>query len=192
EDLRGSDDAAGEGAADEPTPDERVAAGPPADERPGARMPFLPRRFKGRDEVVAVELLSRADVTIVTAPQAGPQGPVTPDVRLFGKEDDRDDVSGLPPVPAGSVLELGGTTPFRPAFMPVDKWWQEGDDGVGAEFLKWYDDCAFRAWGETTLLQAQDEEEPEWRLLIKGLSAEQSLTAERIEKLASSFPDFAS
>src|SRR5690606_12686058 len=76
--------------------------------------------------------------------------------------------------------------------MPVDKWWQEGDDGVGAEFLKWYDECAFRAWGETTLLRAQDEQQPEWRLLIKGFSAQKSLTAERIAELAASFPDFAS
>lgn len=153
-------------------------------------LPRLPRRFKGLDQAVAEELLSRAETTVVTAPEAGPDGTATPAVALFGNLATDGEIPPLPLVSAGSPLELGGAAPYRPEFGAVEHWWRESDDGVDAEFLRWYDQCAYRSWGEATLLTAESEPEPEWRQLLAGLTNSPHLTTERLAELQAAFPDF--
>lgn len=109
----------------------------------------LPQRFQGRGEGLALELLQRADVVVVTAPEADQGGPLVADAGLLGARP-----SPLPAVPAGSRMELDEGDPFRPSVDPVP---------LGAptvEFLRHYDACSFRAWGERAVLrraQATDD-----------------------------------
>jgi len=170
----------------------------------------LPRRFKGRDEVVVAELLTRADETVITAPEAGADGPQIPDRRLLGDEE-------LPPLPlvaAGSALELSGPPPYLPTFDPVELGVVEPGavetgafepGAVAAEYLRRYDQCAFRAWGERVLLPSEaDDDAPllalepgpeaerpdEWHRLVPALTAFSTLTTERLDDLGERFPDF--
>src|SRR5690606_23100781 len=72
----------------------------------------LPRRFAGADGPLVEELLSRGATTVVTGSTGGTEGRLVPDERLLG---DPRTVQRLPPVPAGSALELGGAEVYQPA-----------------------------------------------------------------------------
>ncbi len=117
-------------------PEERRADAGDLRARPG-----LPRRFQGRDAVVAAELLERADHLVITAPRGDQGGPSVRDEALFGAADPPD----LPHVEAGSRLELDGQTPFEPDLSRVH---------LGRPFverLRRYSECSFRLWGEAQL-----------------------------------------
>ncbi len=143
----------------------------------------LPRRFQGRGAEVAAELLTRADHLVVTAPRAGQDGPMVPDPGLLGHAP-----GPVPPVPAGSRLELPGA-PFQAALGRV----AFGRPTV--ERLKRYRRCSFRVWGEGALqLGAEpDEEPPAWRRLLTGLLGQPNsrLTDARLTELAADHPEAA-
>lgn len=150
----------------------------------------LPQRFQGRGEGLALELLQRADVVVVTAPDADQGGPLVPDAGLLGPRP-----SPLPAVPAGSRLELDEGDPFRPPIDPVPL-------GVPTvEFLRHYDACSFRAWGERAVVRnaratddAEDGRGPDaagafpWRAMLHELLAQDRLDAARLAALARRFP----
>lgn len=148
----------------------------------------LPRRFQGRSDDVAAELLSRGRETVVLAPAAGGGDQVTPDERLLGE-----DPQPLPPVEAGSVFELGGAAPYVPAFDAVSL---DGAFGLNAESLRRYDQCAFRAWGERLLLgdtvsdESEDTGFEEWHQLVTALTARDRHTPDSLAELGRRFPDF--
>ncbi len=126
-------------------PDERRSQLPAA----GA----LPRRFAGGDAVVIAELLTRGETTVVTAAAAGTDGKLVPDERLVGAPSE---LPALPDLPAGSRLELRDADVYLPMFRLEDPAALAAAYGPGlpdAEWLRAYAAvCAFRAWGERTIL----------------------------------------
>ncbi len=145
----------------------------------------LPRRFQGRGQGVAEELLHRATQLVVTAPRGDQGGPLVLDEALFGAAEP----SELPLVPAGSRLELAEHTPFAPDVSNVDL----GKPYV--ETLRRYRDCSFRLWGEgvlraAQLLQVDDDEASRLRSeLLRERGGR--LTPERLEELAEGYPGYA-
>jgi len=143
----------------------------------------LPHRFQGRAQQVAAELLTRADHLVVTAPQAGQGGPLVADEALLGAAP-----APLPPVPAGSRLELEG-----PAYRAPLGRVAFGRPTV--ERLRRYRRCPFRVWGESALgVRAEWEDDPPaWRRLLTDLTAERNgrLTPARLEALAAAHPEAA-
>lgn len=145
----------------------------------------LPRRFQGRGRDVTAELLQRADRLVITAPRGDQGGQFVPDAALFGDLTPRD----LPPVPAGSPVELAGAGRFAADLSAVDL----GEPYV--EALRRYRECSFRYWGESVLRQERKEIEPPDAAqalrteLIR--SGPDPLTPERIAALAAAFPLYA-
>lgn len=144
----------------------------------------LPRRFQGRAELVAAELLTRADHLVITAPLAGQEGQLVPDAALLGPEPQE-----LPELPAASPLELEPERPFAAAL---------GTAPLGrptVERLRRYSECSFRLWGEDTLRRGPDWEEdlPAWRRLVDALLGERNsrLSPERLTHLSARFPEAA-
>jgi hypothetical protein len=141
----------------------------------------LPLRLQGRDADVVEELLTRAPHVVVTAPEADRSGLLVPDLALMGEAPGE-----LPPIPAGSRLELPESAPFQPTYEALDL----GEPT--AEFLRHYRDCALRAWGHRALPRGEDPEEvPEWLALRRALLTEPRMTAERLARLAAEFPEAA-
>lgn len=145
----------------------------------------LPRRFQGRDLAVAAELLARADHLVITAPRGDQGGPFVRDEALFGREEPPD----LPPVPAGSRLELDPVTPYAPDLSRVP---------MGRPFverLRRYRDCSFRLWGEGMLRLMGEPESPPAdegaRLRAALLARRGRLDAAGLEALATAFPGHA-
>lgn len=149
-----------------------------------ARQLNLPARFQGRWSSLEAELLTRAQVMVVTAPLADRSGPLVPDVALLGESP-----SDLPAVEAGSVLELGGDTSYHAtagrAQLPR----------LTVNRLRRYSDCPFRFWGEAVLnLRDQpDDNPPAWRRLLSELLEVPSgiLTPARLRELRSGYPEAA-
>lgn len=146
----------------------------------------LPRRFQGRSEVLVDELLRRADHVVVTAPEADQGGPLVFDAALLGERP-----RPLPDVPAGSRLELDDAEPYRASLEPVSL----GTPTV--EFLRRYEACPFRAWGERALAprspSTEDQDaEPMWRALRRALLEHERLSDARLEGMTRAFPDAAS
>jgi len=145
----------------------------------------LPRRFQGRGEGVAEELLHRATGLVVTAPRADQAGQLVLDEALFGP----DEPPELPPVPAGSRLELAERVPFEPDLSNVDF----GEPYV--ESLRRYHDCSFRLWGEGVMRSArllQGEEDEAGRLRLELLRERGGrLTRRRLLELADNHPTYA-
>lgn len=143
----------------------------------------LPRRFQGRSELVAAELLTRGDHMVITAPQASQDGQAVPDETLTGR-----DPMPLPDLPAGSLLELEPEAPYS---APLGKA-PLGSPTV--ERLRRYSECSFRVWGEGLLSAAElSENLPAWRRLVDALLGPRNsrLSAERLAQLQSSFPEAA-
>ncbi|HET9026044.1 MAG TPA: hypothetical protein VFN07_00755 [Trueperaceae bacterium] len=145
----------------------------------------LPRRFQGRGEAFAMELLQRADHLVITAPLGDQGGPLVLDEALFGATEP----PALPLVPAGSRLELPGAAPYVPDLSPV---------ALGrpyVESLRRYHDCSFRMWGEGVLRvsgDVQDEEGVGERLRAALLQERGGrLTVERLAALVEEFPNHA-
>lgn len=143
----------------------------------------LPRRFQGRSETLAGELQQRADHVVITASEADQGGPLVPDATLLGAHP-----APLPDVPAGSRLELDDAEPYRASLDPVAL------GPASVEFLRRYDTCSFRAWGERALKPArrsaeEQEDEPVWRALRRALTQEERLTDARLAHLARAFPE---
>jgi hypothetical protein len=138
----------------------------------------LPVRFQGRDRALVAELLSRADVVTVTAPEADQSGPLAPDPDLIGA-----DPAPLPELPAASRLELGG----------ADEGWRApltslalGD--VAVEGLRRYHDCPFRYWAEGVLVSP---EPLPWRRVVAALRDHRRLNPARFAELVERFPEVA-
>ncbi|MFO7546296.1 MAG: hypothetical protein R6W77_12465, partial [Trueperaceae bacterium] len=145
----------------------------------------LPRRFQGRSEALVDELLRRADHVVVTAPEADQGGPLVFDAALLG-----DRPEPLPEVPAGSRLELDDADPYRASIDRVPL------GTATVEFLRHYDTCSFRAWGERALaphqpLAEEQEAEPEWRALRRALLEQERLSGARLQSIARTFPEAA-
>ncbi len=172
----------------------------------------LPRRFAGGDALVVAELLSRGRTTVVTASTAGTEGKLVPDERLLG---DPFGLPSLPPVPAGSRLELGGSDVYDPAFdlaSPEELTAAYGPGLPDAEWLREYGArCAFRAWGERALrldstegrsaegtdeaaaelaglLKTPPGDDADWYHLVKALASQTTLSDERMAAIETRFP----
>lgn len=148
------------------------------------RVAGMPRRFQGRGELVATELLTRADHIVITAPLASQGGQLVPDQALLGR-----DPAELPYVLAGSALELEDGASYR---APL------GAATLGpptAERLRRYRQCSFRVWGEDTLRRGPEWEEdlPAWRRLIDELLGERNsrLTPARLAQIGARYPEAA-
>lgn len=144
----------------------------------------LPRRFQGRGRDVAAELLQRADRLVITAPRGDQGGQFVPDAALFGGETPHD----LPPIPAGSPVELGGAARFTADLSAVDL----GEPYV--EGLRRYRQCSFRYWGESVLRLVRDPEPSDAARALRAAlvrSGPEPLTRERIATLAVTFPAYA-
>ena len=152
--------------------DDRVAL-----EASNARL-GLPHRFQGRDAAVLDELLTRADVLVVTAPEADQGGPLVAEPRLLG-----DGAPPLPEVPAGSSLELPADTRYRAELGAVEL----GTPTV--EALHRFDTCSLRYWGERRVQERSADEAPWWEALRRELCRDRTLTAERRAALAAAYPD---
>ena len=140
----------------------------------------LPRRFQGRDAAVLEELLARADVLVVTAPEADQGGPLVAEPRLAGEQ-----APPLPEVPAGSSLELPAETRYRAELGAVE---------LGAstvEALHRFDTCSLRYWGERRLRERSPDASPWWEALRRDLCRDRTLTPERRAALATAYPDAA-
>src|SRR5690606_10376963 len=125
----------------------------------------LPRRFQGRGEQLAADLLTRADHLVITAPLASQEGPLVPDEAFLGQEP-----QPLPLLPAASPLEL---EPGAQYLAPL------GPAALGpptAERLRRYRQCSFRLWGEDTMRRGPEWEEdlPAWRSLVSDLLGERN------------------
>ena len=154
-------------------PEEGRVGWPVAFERPA-----LPRRYLGRQAAEAAELRARGDVTVVTVPEADQGGPIAPDATLLGGE-----AEPPPERPAASVLELGGTEPYRPPEGPVPL----GTPTVGrlARFAR----CGLRAWAERRVPDA--EETPAWLRLRRRLRERPGWPVDQIQTLADEAPEHA-
>ncbi len=135
----------------------------------------LPHRFQGRDEELFEELLARAPSVVVTYPEADQGGQLVPEPALAAGGG-----GPLPPVPAGSALELAAPARFFAQLEAVPL----GDPTV--ERLRRYDACAFRFWAEGAL--PDQRERPWWRDLVDALRAEPRLDRARLEELRGAFP----
>lgn len=142
----------------------------------------LPRRFQGRGDALAEDLLSRAETTVVTYAEADQGGPLVADEALVLAAA----VPPLPPVPAGSPLELPSDERYRATLGPVEL------RGATVDDLQRYDRCAFRYWGEERVLPAEpDEERAWWRHLRRDLTAQRSLDEAGLARLADGYPEAA-
>jgi len=137
----------------------------------------LPHRFQGRDAEVIEELLARARVLVVTAPEADQGGPLVVEPRLAGH-----DARPLPEVPAGSTLELPAGTRYRAELGAVEL----GTPSV--EALHRFDTCSLRYWGERRLRGRGPDTAPWWAALRRDLCRERTLTDERRAALAAAYP----
>lgn len=156
----------------------------PEELRTGADANFgLPLRLQGRDAEVVAELLSRAPHVVVTAPAADRSGLLVADLALLGEKP-----GDLPDIPAGSRLELPESQPFQPPYDALDL----GEPT--AEFLRYYRDCALKAWGHRNLPRRdrmRQEETPGWLALRRAMLREPRMTAELLELLALDYPEAA-
>lgn len=148
----------------------------------------LPRRFQGRLEAVVEELLTRADELVVTAAHADQSGPLVADEALLGASPEP-----LPPVAAGSLLELARWDGYRASLEAVPL----GEPTV--ERLDRYRVCSFRLWGES-LADEDGEwllEAPAWQRLRRDLyygelgERNSRLSEERLTTLEDEYPEFA-
>jgi len=140
----------------------------------------LPRRFQGRDAEALEELLARADVLVVTAPEADQGGPLVAEPALTGGL-----AEPLPPVPAGSLLELPAEARYRAELGAVEL----GEASV--EVLRRFDTCSLRYWGERRLEERNRADRPWWEALRRDLCRERTLTPERRTALAAAYPEAA-
>ena len=154
-------------------PEEGRVGWPVAFERPA-----LPRRYLGRQAAEAAELRARGDVTVATVPEADQGGPIAPDATLLGGE-----AEPPPARPAASVLELGGTEPYRPPEGPVPL----GTPTVGrlARFAR----CGLRAWAERRV--PHEAETPAWLDLRRRLRERRGWQADDLRALAEVAPEHA-
>ncbi len=139
----------------------------------------LARRFLGRDQALKAELLTRAEVLVVSCPEADQGGPLAPDAVLIGEL-----AEPLPKVPAGSRLELAERAELYRA--PLE---QLALGGATVEKLRRYRECPFRFWAEETLKQGDDK--PWWLELLDELRAYSRLNPVRLEELKDRFPEAA-
>ncbi len=140
----------------------------------------LPYRFQGRDAAVIEELLARARVLVVTAPEADQGGPLVVEPRLAGEG-----ALPLPTVPAGSTLELPADTRYRAELGAVEL----GPPTV--EALRRFDTCSLRYWGERRLRERSPDDMPWWAAFRRDLCEERTLSPERRATLAAAYPDAA-
>lgn len=144
----------------------------------------LPRRFQGRDEQLAADLLTRADHLVVTAPLASQEGPLVPDDELLGQA-----AQPLPVLPAASALELEPDAQYLAPLGPAQL------APPTAERLRRYRRCSLRLWGEDTMRRGPEWEEdlPAWRRLVDDLLGEPNsrLTPARLAAIGSRYPEAA-
>lgn len=178
------------------------------------RLGALPKRFAGRDGLLVEELLTRGDVTVVTAPTGGTEGRLVPDERLLG---DVGRVPPLPAVPAGSGLEVGEAEVYLPAtdrLSPETMAAGFRGERPDAEWLRvFHEQCGLMAWAGVALGLGEDAWRPdddeavddaedelrrrlepatpvgaEWHVLVSELRSEAELTVDRLEALAEDHP----
>ncbi len=148
------------------------------------RVRGMPRRFQGRGEQLAADLLTRADHMVVTAPQASQDGQLVPDTALVGAAPGE-----LPAVQAASPLELEQDAGYRAPLSAAPL------GNPTAERLRRYRQCSFRVWGEDTLRRGPEYEDdlPAWRRLVADLLGERNsrLTLARLAEIGSRYPEAA-
>ena len=143
----------------------------------------LPLRLQERDTEVLAELLSRAQHVVVTAPVADQSGLLRPFAALLDEEPGE-----LPDLPAGSRLELPEAEPFVPTYDSSDL------GAPTAEFLRYYKDCALKAWGYRNLQRSDEQErlpDPEWLALRRAMLRDAHMSHGRLEELKLEFPEAA-
>lgn len=161
-------------------PEEQRAVWADVFHHPGAKN--LPRRLRGASEAFFSDLLSRGDVVTVTYPDADRDGPMQPAPELVA------DPQPLPPVPAGSVLELGSDSVYLAPRAPAELL----DPSV--ERLRRYAECGFRTWAEDLLRsggpveETVSDETPWWRKLRTDLLGIADPDMQRLAELGHVYP----
>jgi hypothetical protein len=145
----------------------------------GAALLALPRRYRGLDPLVRVELRARADRVVVTHADGDRAGPLRPDAALLGAP------LGDPPpdVPTASALEARPGVAYVATFDLVDG----GEASV--EDLRRAKECAFRAWAAPLV---DDDPRAPWPARARrALTRAPRLDAERRGALAAEAPALA-
>jgi hypothetical protein len=151
----------------------------PEELRAGAGFSDLTRRYRGSDTEVRAELLSMAAELVITWPASSQGGPRRPELALAGSASKE-----LPPLPAGSPLELTDGVSFEPSFeLPASRVTLRKAD---VENLKHYGQCPFRYWAHG--LVQQRPELTWWQELRRDLRRQEQLTDARLAELAGLHP----
>lgn len=141
------------------------------------RRRVLPQRYQGRSALIHEELLHRAEMVVVTYPEAGPGGRLEPSRSLIGEQ-----VDEPPDLPAGCRTDMTEPVGFKPAITPVTL------AQPTVQQLAEYQICRFKVWADVRV--GSKPSKPLWWWSFKrALCRDESLTEKRLEELKADFPE---